>query len=70
MIGVLTPKGRTGFGQDQDDIVLVPFNTAQDRITGVTAPTSTVTNSNPIFNASSNPLGVGRKLLELSEPSL
>ena len=62
VIGVLTPKGRTGFGQDQDDIVLVPFNTAQDRITGVTAPTSTVTNSNPIFNASSNPLGVGRKI--------
>lgn len=62
VIGVLTPKGRTGFGQDQDDIVLVPFNTAQDRITGVTAPTSTVSNSNPIFNASSNPLGVGRKI--------
>jgi macrolide transport system ATP-binding/permease protein len=62
VIGVLTPKGRTGFGQDQDDIVLVPFNTAQDRITGVTAPTSKVSNSNPIFNASSNPLGVGRKI--------
>jgi macrolide transport system ATP-binding/permease protein len=62
VIGVLTPKGRTGFGQDQDDIVLVPFNTAQNRINGVTAPTSTVSNSNPIFNASSNPLGVGRKI--------
>ena len=62
VIGVLTPKGRTGFGQDQDDIVLVPFNTAQDRIIGVTTPTTQVTNSNPIFNASSNPLGVGRKI--------
>ncbi|MGD0076373.1 MAG: ABC transporter permease, partial [Candidatus Binataceae bacterium] len=62
VIGVLTPKGRTGFGQDQDDIVLVPFNTAQARIIGVTAPTTQVTNSNPVFNASSNPLGVARKI--------
>jgi macrolide transport system ATP-binding/permease protein len=62
VVGVLTPKGRTGFGQDQDDIVLVPFNTAQERINGVSAPTATVTNSNLIFNASSNPLGVARKI--------
>ena len=62
VIGVLTPKGRTGFGQDQDDIVLLPFNTAQARIVGVTVPTTQATNNNPIFNVSSNPLGVVRKI--------
>ena len=62
VIGVLTPKGRTGFGQDQDDIVLLPFNTAQARIVGVTVPTTQATNNNPIFNVSSNPLGVARKI--------
>lgn len=35
IVGMLTQKGRTGFGQDQDDIVLVPFNTAEGRISGV-----------------------------------
>jgi macrolide transport system ATP-binding/permease protein len=65
VVGVLTPKGRTGFGQDQDDIVLVPFSTAQARIIGVATPTMQPTNSNPIFNASANPLGVARKISDV-----
>ncbi|MGO9056809.1 MAG: ABC transporter permease [Candidatus Binataceae bacterium] len=62
IVGTLTQKGRTGFGQDQDDIVLVPFSTAEGRISGAAPPTSEVANSNPLFNASSNPLGVARKI--------
>ncbi|MEJ0059860.1 MAG: ABC transporter permease [Terricaulis sp.] len=34
VIGVLEPKGQSGFGQDQDDIVLVPFTTVKRRISG------------------------------------
>lgn len=36
VIGVLESKGQTGFGQDQDDIVMVPLRTLQRRIAGNT----------------------------------
>jgi len=36
VIGVLTSKGQSGFGRDQDDQVMVPISTLQDRLTGVT----------------------------------
>ncbi len=32
VVGVLTPKGAGPWGQDQDDIVIVPITTAMDRI--------------------------------------
>ena len=34
VIGVLEAKGQTGFGQDQDDVILVPLRTLQRRMTG------------------------------------
>src|SRR5690606_9873300 len=34
IIGVLDAKGTTGFGQDQDNVVLVPVTTYQRRIAG------------------------------------
>ena len=34
VMGVMTPKGATPWGQDQDDIVFMPFTTASLRITG------------------------------------
>jgi len=34
--GVLVAKGQSGFGRDQDDTVLVPITTLQDRLTGQT----------------------------------
>ena len=36
IIGVLAAKGSSGFGQDQDDMVLVPLTTAQRKIVGIT----------------------------------
>ena len=36
VIGVLTPKGQSTFGQDQDDVVLMPLRALQRRITGNT----------------------------------
>jgi putative ABC transport system permease protein len=32
--GVLSPKGQTASGTDQDDVVLVPYTTAQSRLAG------------------------------------
>ena len=34
VIGVLAPKGQTSWGQDQDDLVLMPFSTAERRVLG------------------------------------
>jgi putative ABC transport system permease protein len=34
VVGTLSPKGQGGFGQDQDDIVVVPLETARRRLMG------------------------------------
>ncbi|MEP7383173.1 MAG: ABC transporter permease, partial [Gemmatimonadota bacterium] len=34
VVGVLAPKGQTAGGDDQDDVVLVPYTTAQTRLSG------------------------------------
>ncbi|MEP6622453.1 MAG: ABC transporter permease [bacterium] len=34
VVGVLAPKGQTANGSDQDDVVLVPYTTAQSRLSG------------------------------------
>ncbi len=34
VVGVLDPKGQSAMGSDQDDVVLVPYTTAQDRLSG------------------------------------
>ena len=34
VVGVLHPRGRPGFGRDQDDVVIVPITTHQERLTG------------------------------------
>jgi len=36
VVGVLLAKGQSGFGRDQDDVVLVPITTLLDRLTGQT----------------------------------
>ena len=36
VIGVLSSKGSSSGGQDQDDVVLIPLTTAQERLIGVT----------------------------------
>ncbi|MEO6339089.1 MAG: ABC transporter permease [Caulobacteraceae bacterium] len=40
VIGLLASRGQTGFGQDQDDVVMIPFHTAQSRVLGVASPQS------------------------------
>jgi macrolide transport system ATP-binding/permease protein len=38
VIGVLKAKGQSGWGQDQDDVAMIPFTTAERKILGVAAP--------------------------------
>jgi putative ABC transport system permease protein len=34
VIGVLAPKGQSSWGQDQDDVAMIPFSTAERRVMG------------------------------------
>ena len=61
IIGVLEAKGQSGFGQDQDDVVLLPFTTAEQKVLGVSSPTQA--QSNPYIPAPpANPFGLKPKL--------
>ena len=57
VIGVLVAKGQSGFGQDQDDLVMVPFRTAEAKVLGVAAPTQPATTS-AIFTPQPNPYDI------------
>ena len=54
VIGVLSVKGQSNFGQDQDDIVMMPFATAERKVLGVAAVSSVV--STVTGNGSTNPV--------------
>ena len=38
VVGLLAPKGQTAYGQDQDDVVIIPFSAAEEKVLGVAAP--------------------------------
>jgi macrolide transport system ATP-binding/permease protein len=61
VIGLLVAKGQTTFGQDQDDLVMVPFSTAEAKVLGVAAPTQPTTTS-AIFTPQPNPYGIQPRL--------
>ena len=58
VIGVLGSKGQTSFGQDQDDLIMVPFTTAERKILGVAAPSQAQTAINWIYPTPPNPYGL------------
>jgi macrolide transport system ATP-binding/permease protein len=62
VIGVLAAKGQSGFGQDQDDAILIPFTTAELKVLGVAAPTQMQASTSAIFTPPANPLGLQPKL--------
>ncbi len=54
VIGVLSVKGQSTYGQDQDDVVLTPFYTAQRKVLGTSQVSTTV--SSVTGNGSTNPV--------------
>ncbi|HUB90652.1 MAG TPA: ABC transporter permease, partial [Dyella sp.] len=55
VIGLLAAKGQSTYGQDQDDVLMIPFNTAQAKVLGVAAPTSALALGDPYFPPPTNP---------------
>ena len=63
VVGVLDTKGQTSFGQDQDDLIMVPFSTAERKILGVAAPSQAQTAVNWIYPLPPNPYGLQSRLV-------
>ena len=76
VVGLLAGKGQTPWGQDQDDLVMIPFSTAERKVLGVSAPTqapaaaaATSNGSTPVYPSTapaypttSSPFGVAPRL--------
>jgi macrolide transport system ATP-binding/permease protein len=55
VVGVLSVKGQSNFGQDQDDVVLLPFTTAERKVLGTSqvsaaVASATTGSTNPVLN--------------------
>jgi macrolide transport system ATP-binding/permease protein len=62
IIGLLAPKGQTAYGQDQDDVIMVPFTTAERKILGVAAPSQNQTPLNWPYPPNPNPYNLQPRL--------
>jgi macrolide transport system ATP-binding/permease protein len=62
VIGLLAAKGQTGYGQDQDDIVMIPFNTAERRVLGVAAPQAAQDTVSANYPPAPNAFGLSARL--------
>ena len=61
VVGLYAAKGQTAFGQDQDDVVMIPFSTAERRVLGVATP-STSSAANTQYPQAANPFGLQPRL--------
>ena len=59
---MLTPKGAGAFGQDQDDVVMVPFSTGERKVLGVAAPSQQNVPINWVYPPPPNPYGLQSRL--------
>ena len=63
VIGVFASKGQTSYGQDQDDLVMTPFTTAQRKVLGVAAPSQQQVPLNWVYPSPPNPYNLQRRLM-------
>jgi macrolide transport system ATP-binding/permease protein len=62
VIGLLAAKGQSSYGQDQDDIVMIPFAAAERKVLGVAVPSQAQTSTDPYFPPPVNPYGITPRL--------
>jgi len=62
VVGLLAAKGQSTFGQDQDDLIMIPFTTAERKVLGVAAPSQQPTALDAIYATAPNPFGLKPRL--------
>jgi macrolide transport system ATP-binding/permease protein len=62
VIGLLAGKGQTGYGQDQDDLVMIPFTTAERKVLGVAAPQSSQDQVSANYPPAANAFGIAPRM--------
>jgi macrolide transport system ATP-binding/permease protein len=63
VIGVFASKGQSPMGQDQDDLVMIPFSTAERKVLGVAAPGAAAASQlGAIYSQAANPYGLQARL--------
>jgi macrolide transport system ATP-binding/permease protein len=62
VIGLLAAKGQTGYGQDQDDLVIIPFTTAERKVLGVAAPQSAQSQVSVNYPPAPNAFGISPRM--------
>ena len=63
VIGVLASKGQTAYGTDQDDLVMIPFTTAERKVLGVAAPSQQQVPLNWVYPSPPNPYNLQQRLM-------
>lgn len=61
VIGVLAAKGQSMWGQDQDDLVMIPFKTGEQKVLGVASPNQQ-TNLTTLYPLPPNPFNLQPRL--------
>jgi macrolide transport system ATP-binding/permease protein len=63
VIGTLEAKGQTPYGTDQDDLIMIPFATAERKVLGVAAPSQQQAPLNWVYPAPPNPYNLQPRLM-------
>jgi macrolide transport system ATP-binding/permease protein len=58
VIALLAAKGQSGYGQDQDDVLMIPFSTAERKVLGVAAPQTAQNLVSTTYPVVANALGL------------
>ncbi len=61
VVGLYAAKGQSAMGQDQDDLVMIPFTTGERKILGVAAPSQQAAATSP-YPPLPNPYGIAPRL--------
>ena len=62
VIGLLGARGQTGFGQDQDDVVMIPFHTAERKVLGVSTPQAAQSAITALYPPAPNAFGIAPRM--------
>ncbi len=62
VVGLLAARGQSSFGTDQDDVIVLPFETAERRVIGVAVPAQAPSPVTERFPPAPNPYGLQPKL--------